>query len=268
LGRGSNWQITPNAMVARRDSARRRQVDVFASCPSGPATFRVGIDVKDERAPVDIETMEQLCAKGLGLELDRYVVMSTSGFTKAALDEAKSKGVQAARLRKNDLKSVFALDHVDVSTPTIHAVALLMAEPFADPPKLEPATAWMEEELFSIRLDAIPGPYLDRLLREHRDWADGQMRDFQIVDEARTWKRLVLAGTAWDPPRALKVQWSATVVRYFGQKLATENGSEAFSIVLPVDGAMKQLTLVGAPAKGGFGFSVALGDPTPPRTRV
>src|SRR5262245_42198349 len=82
---GEGWRVIQNAHVKKRGSRRRRQVDVLIE---GSCGTRIGMDVKAERRPLDIEVVEQLCCKLRKLELDRSVIVSTSGFTQAAVEEA------------------------------------------------------------------------------------------------------------------------------------------------------------------------------------
>lgn len=86
--------VVPNAAVTDRNSKTTRQVDVYVSIPIGSRVLTIGIEVRDESAPVDITAIEQLNAKLSKLNVDRRCVVSASGFTKSARAEAARWGVE------------------------------------------------------------------------------------------------------------------------------------------------------------------------------
>jgi hypothetical protein len=123
-GKASGWHVYQNARVMQRNSSKRRQVDVCVICPSKPREFRVAIDVKDERRPLDIELVEQLCVKGSKLAVDRYVIVSTSGYSAEAFAEAQKNGVVALTLTEGDLSGVFRAFQFHILRPEIVSVGL------------------------------------------------------------------------------------------------------------------------------------------------
>lgn len=74
----------------------RREVDVLVKVPIGPRTYSIGIDVKNEKRPLTIEMIEQLDSKRrkLAKNIDRYCILSTSGFSSEALEEMRRIGIQ------------------------------------------------------------------------------------------------------------------------------------------------------------------------------
>lgn len=55
----------------------------------GDGVERTGIDVKNEDRRIDMEMLDALAAKRKKLDLDRYVVISTSGYSAAAKEEGE-----------------------------------------------------------------------------------------------------------------------------------------------------------------------------------
>jgi hypothetical protein len=90
----SGASVVPNAAVPVRGSNKTRQVDVLVVIPTGSRTMRIGVEVKDECAPLDVTKVEQLAAKFAKLELDRGCVVAKSGFTAEAHEEAVRCGVE------------------------------------------------------------------------------------------------------------------------------------------------------------------------------
>jgi hypothetical protein len=86
--------VVPNAGVPVRESTKTRQVDVYVSIPIGSRVLKIGIEVRDERSPVDVTEIEQLNAKLSKLEVDRKCVVSGSGFTNGASAEARRCGIE------------------------------------------------------------------------------------------------------------------------------------------------------------------------------
>ncbi|MBX7135015.1 MAG: restriction endonuclease [Fimbriimonadaceae bacterium] len=82
---------------------QRREVDVLVVIPAGRRTARIGVDVKNEKAPLDVVVVEQLIGKysKLRQSLDKYCIVSTSGFTQPALADAARAGVEALHLTES-----------------------------------------------------------------------------------------------------------------------------------------------------------------------
>ena len=82
------------------DPERRREVDVLVTVPVGRRALRIGVDVKNEKAPLDVTVIEQLVGKYSKLKrsLDRYCIVSTSGFSGGAEKDAKAAGVELLHL--------------------------------------------------------------------------------------------------------------------------------------------------------------------------
>lgn len=93
--------ITPKAMIPTRHHPEvLREVDVLVCFRAGSRTLRIGVDVKAESRPVDLPLLDGLWAKAEGLELDRYAVVSLSGFTSSARTVYREKGVELVTLEE------------------------------------------------------------------------------------------------------------------------------------------------------------------------
>ena len=116
-----NWQIVENvATVLERfyvrdqeakvtqkvmlpldsDPTRTREVDILVEVQIGRRNVRIGVDVKNEGRPLDSTKVEQLVAKRNKLKktLDKYCVVSTSGFSAGARTDADGEGIDLLTL--------------------------------------------------------------------------------------------------------------------------------------------------------------------------
>lgn len=258
-GGAAGWDVTQNAMVSERVSKKRRQVDVFIRCPSGDRLFRVGIDVKDESAPLDIEDVEQLCAKGRKLDLDRYVIVSTSGFTSSARDEAGRCGVQLQTMTTFNARTVFAFDTIQVRRFRVHNVMVIYEEGADSPERAELRTAWLETDEACLLLAGVAERSVHQQLCARRELATGVLHEVRLVDSDRVWKALWASEARRDPPAELRAQFEVVVEQVPGEKFFIEGGREAFSAALPVGpgGEYRQVTMIKDPLPGG-GFQLVL----------
>ena len=101
LNRSPGSRVVRNAAVPVRNGSATRQVDVVVEIPAGNRTIRVGIEVKNHKQKLNITHLEQLSCKLRKLELDRQCVVSTSGFTGPAIEEALRVGLELHVLEQN-----------------------------------------------------------------------------------------------------------------------------------------------------------------------
>ncbi|MGH8065148.1 MAG: restriction endonuclease [Candidatus Entotheonellia bacterium] len=87
-------RVIPNASIRERVSGVPRQVDVYVEIPTGPRVLRVGVEVRDKSAPLDLPEVEQLIAKLKKLDIDYGCVVSRAGFTVTAKEEADRNGIE------------------------------------------------------------------------------------------------------------------------------------------------------------------------------
>ena len=90
--------VVPNAAVPERNSTKTRQVDVYVTIPSGLRVLKIAVEVRDKRTPLNVTAVEQLDAKLSKLDVDHKCVVSTSGFTRRAEDEAARCGIECRTL--------------------------------------------------------------------------------------------------------------------------------------------------------------------------
>jgi hypothetical protein len=106
---------------------KARDVDIVVVLAGG--TAMIGVEVKDERRPLDVITVEQVAAKLLDMPgLTERFIVSSSGFTKPAIKKAQVHGLRCLRLCRGALPVVAT---VDISQPTSFCVTT--TECLADP---------------------------------------------------------------------------------------------------------------------------------------
>lgn len=94
-------RVIPNASIRERVSGVYRQVDVYVEIPTGPRVLRVGVEVRDKSAPLDLTEVEQLIAKLKKLDIDYGCVVSRAGFTVTAKEEADRNGIELLHFQVN-----------------------------------------------------------------------------------------------------------------------------------------------------------------------
>lgn len=85
-----------------------RDVDVLVEIPVQGRKIRLGIEVKNERRPIAEDELGTLVDLKNDLQLDRYCVVSTSGYTSAAQQKAAQNGIELSTLSPNDGCPFFA----------------------------------------------------------------------------------------------------------------------------------------------------------------
>lgn len=66
-----------------------REIDVVIEFEMGGRTYRTGIEVKDEKSPLDLPAVEGLCSKFDDLDLQAKCIVSVSGYSAAAMAKAE-----------------------------------------------------------------------------------------------------------------------------------------------------------------------------------
>lgn len=87
-----------------QDSKTKRQVDISIKKHIAQYPIFIAIECKDIKDPVDVTEIESFCTKIKDIRANRGVMISSSGFTKAALKTAKIHAIDAYRLI--DTKSI------------------------------------------------------------------------------------------------------------------------------------------------------------------
>lgn len=273
LGLNGKWTVTPNAMVLERVSKERRQIDVFAECPSGPVTFRVAIDVKHEAAPLDIVTVEQLCAKGKKLDVDRYVIISTSGFAKPAREEAQRQGVLVGTLEKVGDTIFFRSAEVKAPIITVQRLNFVFDDKSARPPLEALGRAWIEEDARCVQAPHMAFLWAREVTKQVPQPPEGESYSVVVADTASAWRALYIDGQPWPPPRELHIWWTVRDDTIRGISLRTDDGREVLTMITQVDGEYRQVTFIqnATPeetAVRGSTISVSTSVLQPPRVEV
>jgi len=105
-------KVTGNASVPERVTGQPRQVDVFVEIPTGRRLLRVGIEVRDKSAPLDLPEVEQLVAKLSKLDLDYGCIVASSGFTASAEREAARNGIEVRTLQEIEKPDWWRAEHI------------------------------------------------------------------------------------------------------------------------------------------------------------
>lgn len=275
LALAGEWTVTQNAMVLERVSSRRRQVDVFLECPSGATVFRVGIDVKDESAPLDIETVEQLCAKGKKLAIDRYVIVSTSGFTAPARVEAQRQGVETAAIMRASDTPFFGQTRVSAPIVTIVKLDLAFDDGIKHPPMDVLDRAWIEDDTTCTRVHHMAFLQACRCTPSisEGDETEGKTQFLNAVDSASHFSAMYVDGVAWSPPRELHIWFMVRHEDVPSLLLRMEDGREVLATIALIDGDYRQLTVIRnatpeATAAEGSTVAISPGVLRPPRQNV
>lgn len=77
-----------------------REIDVLVQIKVGPRLLSIGIDVKNEGRPLDVTKIEQLERKWrkCSNSIDRYCVVSTSGYSEQAKTDGEKAGIELLTL--------------------------------------------------------------------------------------------------------------------------------------------------------------------------
>lgn len=91
-------KVRRNAMVRERATGLERQVDIYVEIPATPRVFRVAVEVRDEKARVDLPEIESLIGKLQKIDVDRGCIVSQAGFTENAERDARRNGIELRTL--------------------------------------------------------------------------------------------------------------------------------------------------------------------------
>jgi hypothetical protein len=125
-------KVVPNAKVPVRGSTRRRQVDVLVEIPTGPRALRVGVEVRCYKKPLDVTHIEQLGAKLAKLDLDRGCVVSASGFSEEAQEEAVRNNLETRSVEQVGLPDWWQATTVHFQYPKLLTCRLDYSPDIAD----------------------------------------------------------------------------------------------------------------------------------------
>jgi hypothetical protein len=101
-----NAPITRNATASGRISHVPRQIDILIEAQVLDAPIRVIVDAKKRAAPIDVNDVESFVAMMADVEAHRGIIVSSSGYTRAAITRAHNEINQDIEL------DVFTLDEL------------------------------------------------------------------------------------------------------------------------------------------------------------
>jgi hypothetical protein len=254
--------VKQNVLVACRDGKRkRRQVDVLVTFVVAGRTFRLALDVKSEGRPLDVESVEQLAAKRKKLaDIDRYVVVSVSGFTAEGLDEARATGIETMRVERLSSLDWWAAIGLTMLVDTFELADVVFEVLAGTPPSVANATSILETPDGTRRLltEAIEAYASGALAESRPQFVDGQRISPIIAGDAvRDYARLFTDGVEYPMPHQITagiVLRRQTVLIPPQDVIRGREGVEAVAFVMP-DG--QQLTVIAVPQEGG-GFTMAI----------
>lgn len=277
-------EVTPKAKLATRGHpGALREVDVLVSFSAGGRQIRIGIDVKAHSRPLDIEMVGSLYEKASSLSIDRFVVVSTSGFTTTAFDVYTNKGLDLLRLEEVESLSWAGFNEFIAYRREFVFRACKLNYHDGNLPQLEELhTSTMMVEGFLDGTSSDLGNYLARLIGEAHPpvftndgpiVGDGpEMRvEVECTPEVRQQLKLMT------PHGALPLPISFTVLGRFRThretspvlKFRDQRGSEVVAALMPdpQGHAEMQLSLVSNPTADD-GVRLSLQPLTPRPTRV
>lgn len=96
-------KITSPAMVKVVGLETEREIDILHETAAGMFRIKVAIEAKDEGRPIDVTAFESYAAKYRGegrVAVDKFVLVSRHGFTKAAKEKARLMDVPLLTLQE------------------------------------------------------------------------------------------------------------------------------------------------------------------------
>lgn len=97
-------EIIPNDRIYGQDSKTDRQIDISIKRSIGQFTLLIIIDCKDYKVPVDVKDVGEFVSLVKDVRANKGALVSSIGFTEAALEMAKTHGIDT--LRHVDTKSI------------------------------------------------------------------------------------------------------------------------------------------------------------------
>ncbi len=88
-------KLEESAMLLDRETECPREVDIVLRGQINGHSIIVSVEVRDRKRPADSPWVEQMLAKHECLLTNKLILVSASGFSKAALQKAKAKNVDA-----------------------------------------------------------------------------------------------------------------------------------------------------------------------------
>lgn len=252
--------VTRNAMVGEdAHPDRKREIDVLVRFPVGPRTMSIGISVKDHgrRLSVGVVGAEIRVWEKRRRSIDRYCIVSTSGFTPAARRDAEEAGVECVHLQ-----------HATTGPKLIGrrwfrslAWARFEHREGAGPAELDALAGATDENCFLLQHNGGQVPMAELFKQFFKEWERREPTPSKAEMTVR-WPfdansaGLVIEGTRWPLPTALVVSMRAEplfeeVPAMHFRGLFEEGLREVSSGAMVMSGGHKmRMTAIGVPSDG------------------
>lgn len=272
--------VTQKAMVPERTTSEAREVDILVSLPAGPRRLLLGIDVKHWDKRLDIEDLEQLGAKFNSLPLDRYCVVSTSGFTERARNKAQSYNVELRTYEQVRHEGVFReFQQTVMQYESVRSTGWTAFWGAPDTPQPDDAKLWAGVSGDEIKLSAGDKTYslsdmLTSLGRHtyamigRRKGDDAPTYEFTITVELQRELKFARGEDALPLPTGLVAEFVHERIekRFENLVFRTEGALAQATVVEDPFGNKHQINVVTTPRDGKLAINVSLGEALPRRT--
>jgi len=91
-------EVNHNIKIKGEDSKVDRQIDILVKKQVGQYPLLIVMQCKDERAPLDVNAVGEFASVISDVRANKGALVSSSGFTPAAINLAKQKGIDVFRL--------------------------------------------------------------------------------------------------------------------------------------------------------------------------
>ena len=120
----SRASVQESAMVPNYSSNIDTEIDILITFEVGGLPYRTGIECRDHSRPAGPDWIQQLRTKRDDCRLDKIVAVHASGFTKSAIKEAETHGIQVATIKQLDevdwAEAVLPYQHIMVDSVQVN----------------------------------------------------------------------------------------------------------------------------------------------------
>jgi hypothetical protein len=184
---GTKATVTLNDHILGVDSKVERQIDISIKEPVAQFPICVVIDCKDYAEPVDVKTIEEFAGLVEDVRANKGVMVSSNGFTEAAINVAKNKGIDTLRL----------IDSQSVDWKTFITVPLLIEDTSIEKYSLSVSGVGRMllpsaiEDLVALEMRAADGAFLGTPIKLiHRKWNQEEIPHEPGVHEVELGKQV------------------------------------------------------------------------------
>lgn len=94
----SDAEVKKNDRIFGQDTKTYRQIDISIRCNIGQYPILIIIDCKDHLAPLDVKDVGEFSSMVHDVQANKGALISSRGFTKSAIESAKTYGIETLRL--------------------------------------------------------------------------------------------------------------------------------------------------------------------------